>query len=182
MDTYTLRVIKIALGISMTSLVVDKSLLTYSSHVPREKGNLPIHLGIWYSLVLMQNNLSFMTWPLSTDCCEVVKLSIFDDLAFRCQNARTGLYLKQETDINGKAFYIHGGGENAIWYYSDYDQYFWSIGNVDDKGTSYVGLYSTESKTCPNEIYYKSWLFTCGAGFRPARSVLVQCSSIEGGI
>lgn len=150
MKTYTLLLIKIVIGVIMIDPVVEGSSLTFSN-VPREA------------------------------CCEVVKLSIFDDLALRCQGARTGLYLKQATDINGKAFYIHGQGESAIWYYSNfYSEYFWSIGNVDDKGTNYVGLFSTELlKTCPTEIYYKNWLYTCGSGFRAARSVVVQCSSME---
>ena len=154
----------------MIDLIIEVSSKTHSS-VPREIGIFNLTCPF-----VISTNSFFISLK---GCCEVVKLSIFDDSVYRCQGARTGLYLKTGTYSYGKPNFIHGEGESAIWYYYKHD-HFWAVGNVEDRGTTYVGLYSETVEDCPEYIYYKNWMFTCGSEFKPARSVLIQCSSMEG--
>ena len=111
----------------------------------------------------------------------------YDDLIVKlygdaklAQGRKGGHYNLASTTVNGKKYWIHDQGSNAIWYYKE--QKCWHIGPKKILGTAKCCLYTTNDTTGPEEattwIYWNrnenEWMPTSNIFESPSMYLLFQ--------
>ena len=113
------------------------------------------------------------------DCCSPLNLTLGHDFENTIQNDYEGIYTF-DGFINGMDYWIHDGGEYAIWFwYSASGEYYWLIGPKSSLGLNTGGMYATLDhlkKKCPNnEGWVWSWKYTNSYAWVATDDVLFEC-------
>ena len=113
------------------------------------------------------------------DCCSPLNLTLGHDFKNTIQNDYEGIYTF-DGFINGMDYWIHDGGEYAIWFwYSAPGEYYWLIGPKSSLGLNTGGMYATLDhlkKKCPNnEGWVWSWKYTNSYAWVATDDVYLKC-------